>query len=208
MGNGNSTIVAVTENCQGLQFRPFLPISVSILLLIFVPLLIHAFKGEKKIHELVSISETWRLPGVGWFLILILVLTLIINTICLAEYLLIILWLGCFLIGLVGTFNPFDVTEYTGLDEPGKNRIMCRRQAHSILSFILFLYILVLALTIVSTTLLGNAGAIFIMIWMCISFVVLIVMATCWDGKTSFFEIFYCSLFAILLGLIDEASVH
>ena len=223
MGNETSTIVCVSQNCAGIENLPFLPLGLALLFMIYYPFFFHVIRGGVARDRVVSISQTWRVPymyTVQWMVIIPIV---VFYSICLTGGVLIMLWAGVLLLGLVATINPHDklpmmMDEVTATATSKAERDAAEllhkswKRWHQRFAMLLFSYMLGIGIFLAADEFTGTdvfAFSIVLVILMCVCYVGVIVSALTgkWVDKTSFLEFLFCTAFIFLLILILHARV-
>lgn len=211
MGNGTSNIICVTPDigCGGLAGAPFLLLGATLLFLIWVPLFIHCIWGTSNRKNVVSISETWREPMMPTLASVIMVPMLMVYCICLNGWqILLLLWIGAVFLLFVVAINPGETP--SGADEKTVKRMGELRTTHGVFAFLLFTFMLCVALWLVSTTFQGTASfyaALVFVVLLCIFYLALIALALAgWPPTASLVEIVFATLFLFLVTLISEVG--
>lgn len=209
MGNETSGFICLNQECEALVDVPFLPVGVALLLLVYFPMLIHVIKGGKNFRDVVSISETWRLPMIYTMQWTIVIPMIVFYNICLRGVaILLMFWTGVLLIMLVATVNPEPPPEKA--TEQVKKTIGRLRVVHAALAMLLFSYMLGTGLALVATTFINTGKfkiALFMIVFLCLIYTALLFSAIDWCSKTSLYEILFCTIFTILLAMVDQARV-
>ena len=208
MGNGASGIICLTPGvgCDGMAGAPMLLLGATLLFLIWFPVLIHTLEGGRSIRDVVSISEMWRLPMIPTVISMVMVPMLVVYSICLSGWqIMLLLWSGAILLFCVVAVNPNPPPPDADADcERGIRRL---QTVHGTCAFALFTLMLTVALTLITTTFIGNSSfipALLLVFIICALYVALVASALKWCPKTSLYEIVFATNFLILLSLINE----
>lgn len=231
---GNQTLICLNKNGEWMQQYPFLIVSITIEMLIFIPLLFQSLLDAKDWLDVTSISRTWRLAGAPVALFLILLPMIIIYMLvlpyetgginCSPGGAIGIMWTFVVLVTNVYTFNPKYKSDEKTLGEKEVNSVLDTEflscvvkgeygvMIHKWSAFLLFVFMYVTTALVVFMVLIGTdryGAGLLIFVLMTILLVSLIASTfkPGWCPKTSLVEYSYCLLFGIIPSLITDAQI-